>query len=98
MPVKSHVVRCPICGREVSGAAARAVLVPEPRRVRGDVLTGAEVEVLRYLPSQLSFAEIGIEIGLPREQVKSLAISAYRKMGVVSRAEAVHMVQPTLLH
>jgi LuxR family maltose regulon positive regulatory protein len=72
-----------------------SVLVPQPRRANDGPLTAAEVEVLRYLPSQLSFEEIGSEIGQPRERVKSLAISAYRKMGVVSRAQAVHQVLPT---
>ena len=71
------------------------VLVPQPRRGEADPLTTAEVEVLRYLPSQLSFAEIGHELGLPRERVKSLAIGMYRKLGVVSRAEAVHRALPT---
>ena len=52
-------------------------------------LTAAELRVLRYLPTHLSFREIGERLFLSRHTVKTEAISTYRKLGVNSRAEAV---------
>jgi LuxR family maltose regulon positive regulatory protein len=53
------------------------------------LLTTAELKVLQYLPSHLSFPEIGQQLWLSRHTVKSQAMSAYRKLGVSSRSEAV---------
>lgn len=52
-------------------------------------LTTAELRVLQYLPSYLSFEDIGRRLSLSRNTVKTQAIAAYRKLGVTSRAEAV---------
>lgn len=52
-------------------------------------LTGAELRVLQFLPSYLSFEEIGRRLSLSRNTVKTQAIAAYRKLGVTSRAAAV---------
>jgi LuxR family maltose regulon positive regulatory protein len=52
-------------------------------------LTAAELRVLRLLPTHLSFPQIGEELFLSRNTVKSQALSAYRKLGARSRAEAV---------
>ncbi len=52
-------------------------------------LTPAEVRVLRFLPTHLSFREIGEQLYLSRHTVKTEAISTYRKLGVTSRSEAV---------
>jgi LuxR family maltose regulon positive regulatory protein len=53
------------------------------------LLTTAELRVLQYLPSHLSFPEIGQHLFLSRHTVKSQALSAYRKLGVTSRSQAV---------
>ncbi len=53
------------------------------------LLTTAELRVLQYLPSHLSFPEIGQRLCLSRHTVKSQAFSAYRKLGVASRSGAV---------
>ena len=53
------------------------------------LLTTAELRVLQYLPSHLSFPEIGQRLYLSRHTVKSQALSAYRKLGVASRSGAV---------
>jgi LuxR family maltose regulon positive regulatory protein len=53
------------------------------------LLTTAELKVLQYLPSHLSFPEIGQRLYLSRHTVKSQALSAYRKLGVSSRSQAV---------
>jgi LuxR family maltose regulon positive regulatory protein len=52
-------------------------------------LTPAELRVLRLLPTHLSFRQMGAELFLSRHTVKTEAISAYRKLGVTSRAAAV---------
>jgi LuxR family transcriptional regulator, maltose regulon positive regulatory protein len=52
-------------------------------------LTAAEVRVLRYLPTHLSFREIAGQLYVSRFTVKSQALAAYRKLGATSRAEAV---------
>lgn len=56
-------------------------------------LTTAELRVLQYLPTHLSFEQIGKELFVSRNTVKSQAIAAYRKLGVTSRTEAVERAQ-----
>jgi LuxR family maltose regulon positive regulatory protein len=53
------------------------------------VLTTAEIRVLQYLPSHLSFPQIADELFLSRHTVKTQALSAYRKLGVHTRTEAI---------
>ena len=52
-------------------------------------LTTAELRVLQLLPTHLSFEQIGARLFISRNTVKTQAISAYRKLGVSSRSEAV---------
>ena len=52
-------------------------------------LTAAELRVLPLLATHLSFPEIGAELFLSPHTVKSQAISIYRKLGAVSRSQAV---------
>jgi LuxR family transcriptional regulator, maltose regulon positive regulatory protein len=52
-------------------------------------LTTAELRVLRFLPSHLSFREIGARLYLSPNTVKTHARGIYRKLGVASRAGAV---------
>ena len=54
-----------------------------------DPLSPAEMRVLRYLPTYMTFEEIGRELLVSRTTVKTQAIAAYRKLGVKSRAQAV---------
>jgi LuxR family transcriptional regulator, maltose regulon positive regulatory protein len=56
-------------------------------------LTPAEMRVLRYLPTHLSFEAIADELIVSRNTVKTQAIAAYRKLGVSSRAEAVEQAR-----
>ena len=53
------------------------------------VLTMAELRVLRFLPSHLSFREIGDRLHVSANTVKTQALSAYRKLDVGCRSEAV---------
>ena len=55
----------------------------------GDVLSDRELAVLRLLSMDLSQREIGSELHLSINTVKSHARAIYRKLGVTSRAEAV---------
>lgn len=52
-------------------------------------LTRAELRLLHHLPSHLSFREIGEELFVSTNTVKTQAQAIYRKLGVSSRAEAV---------
>jgi LuxR family maltose regulon positive regulatory protein len=56
-------------------------------------LTPAEMRVLRYLPTHLSFEAIADELIVSRNTVKTQAIAAYRKLGVSSRADAVEQAR-----
>jgi len=53
------------------------------------VLTTAELRVLRFLPSHLSFREIGERLHVSSNTVKTQAHAAYRKLDVTSRSAAV---------
>jgi LuxR family maltose regulon positive regulatory protein len=56
-------------------------------------LTSAELRVLQFLPSHLSFPQIGERLFLSQNTVKTHALSMYRKFGVTSRSEAVAKAQ-----
>jgi LuxR family maltose regulon positive regulatory protein len=52
-------------------------------------LTTAELRVLRYLPSHLSFREVGERLCVSPNTVKTHVRGIYRKLGVSSRGKAV---------
>jgi LuxR family maltose regulon positive regulatory protein len=52
-------------------------------------LTMAELRVLRFLPSHLSFREIGERLNVSPNTIKSQAHATYAKLGAGSRGEAV---------
>ena len=52
-------------------------------------LSRAELRILRFLPTHLSYREIGERLHVSRCTVKSQALSAYRKLDVSSRSQAV---------
>jgi LuxR family transcriptional regulator, maltose regulon positive regulatory protein len=63
------------------------------RRDDGDTLseplTARELKILRYLPTMLSNAEIGAELFVSLNTVKTHLRSIYRKLGAGGRADAV---------
>lgn len=59
-----------------------------PRRLRGE-LSDAELAVLRLLPTPLTQREIGRELYLSLNTVKTHAAAIYRALGVSSREQAV---------
>jgi LuxR family maltose regulon positive regulatory protein len=52
-------------------------------------LTTAELRVLRFLPSHLSFREIAARLHVSANTIKTQAHAVYRKLDVSSRSEAV---------
>ncbi len=60
-----------------------------PLGLRASAVTPAELRVLRYLPTHLTFAAIAEELYVSRNTVKTQAIAIYRKLGVSSRDAAV---------
>jgi LuxR family transcriptional regulator, maltose regulon positive regulatory protein len=72
------------------GQAQRAHGATPRRRVEVVApLTERELTVLRLLPTQLSTREIGRELSVSVNTVRSQVQAIYRKLGVSSRAEAV---------
>jgi LuxR family transcriptional regulator, maltose regulon positive regulatory protein len=53
------------------------------------LLTLAELRILRFLPTHLSFREIGDRLHVSTNTVKSQAHAVYRKLDACSRSEAV---------
>jgi LuxR family transcriptional regulator, maltose regulon positive regulatory protein len=64
---------------EYAGAASRL----------GAALTTAELRILQFLPTHLSFREIGERTYVSANTVKTQANAVYRKLDVRSRSEAV---------
>jgi LuxR family transcriptional regulator, maltose regulon positive regulatory protein len=52
-------------------------------------LTGAELRLLPYLATHLTFPEIGARLYISHNTVKSEALAIYRKLGASSRGEAI---------
>ena len=60
-----------------------------PLGLHASAVTPAELRVLRYLPTRLTFGAIADELFVSRNTVKTQAIAIYRKLGVSSRDAAV---------
>jgi LuxR family maltose regulon positive regulatory protein len=65
-------------------AQERGSSIPGP-----SALTTAELRVLPQLATHLSFREIGAELFLSPNTIKSQAVSVYHKLGAASRSQAV---------
>jgi LuxR family maltose regulon positive regulatory protein len=52
-------------------------------------LTAAELRLLPYLGTHLSFPEIATRLFLSRNTIKTEAVSIYRKLGASSRSQAI---------
>lgn len=70
-------------------AQARAAIEQAGERHRAYSLTKAELRTLQYLPTHLSFREIGERLFLSANTVKTQARAVYRKLDASSRAETV---------
>jgi LuxR family maltose regulon positive regulatory protein len=76
----------PALVRAFEEAEQRARVMAEGR---AQALTPAELRILRQLPSHRSFREIGEQLFVSPNTVKTQALAVYRKLGVGSRSEAV---------
>jgi DNA-binding NarL/FixJ family response regulator len=56
-------------------------------------LTPAETRVLALLPTYLTLAAIGTELGVGRPTVKTHVENIYKKLGATTRAEAVKLAE-----
>jgi LuxR family maltose regulon positive regulatory protein len=88
--------RCPEPGtlaprlvEQAEGALRLVVDVSGPRPVVIDELTAREQGVLELFPTGLSTREIGDELGISRDTVKTHTRRIYQKLGVSSRRDAV---------
>ena len=70
--------------------AARELRLADRRRQPTQELSDAERRIVRMLDSDLSLSEIGRELYLSTNTVKTHARSIYRKLGVSCRADAIH--------
>ena len=91
--------------REIEAVLRRqpdlGVLLPQVEEVRlrlktmradapgASSMTAAELRMLPYLATHLSFPEIGQRLYLSRHTVKSHAMAVYRKLNVTCRTDAV---------
>jgi LuxR family transcriptional regulator, maltose regulon positive regulatory protein len=82
----------PVVPRLLERAERRLRLVTEPQHsgmAVGEELTAREQAVLGLLTSGLSAREIGGELGVSRNTIKTHTKSLYRKLGATGRREAV---------
>jgi LuxR family transcriptional regulator, maltose regulon positive regulatory protein len=63
--------------------------LPQLDSGKGSNLTAAEMRLMPFLPTHLSFREIGDRLHLSRNTIKTQAISVYRKLGVSTRGDAI---------
>jgi DNA-binding CsgD family transcriptional regulator len=73
----------------VADQAAAGAVAEAAADVAVASMTVAEVRVLRYLPTRLTFALIADKLGISRSAAKERAERAYKKLGVHNRADAV---------
>jgi len=62
-------------------------------RAGASALTAAELRLLPLLSTHLSVPEIAAELHLSRHTIKAQAVSAYRKLGVTSRDQAIALAR-----
>lgn len=81
--------------RAVAEGASQVAAADEKRTeaTMAASVTPAEIRVLRYLPTRLTFALIADKLGISRGAAKSRAERAYKKFGVHTRADAVGRAQ-----
>jgi LuxR family maltose regulon positive regulatory protein len=81
-----------VVARLLEQAERRLRLVTQPQGTGmavGEELTTREQAVLRLLTSGLSAREIGDELGVSRNTIKTHTTNLYRKLGATGRREAV---------
>jgi LuxR family transcriptional regulator, maltose regulon positive regulatory protein len=74
---------------ELAGQLQASLATGTSHTIGASSLTAAELRLLPLLSTHLSYAEIGERLYVSKNTVKTQAYSAYRKLGVSSRSEAV---------
>lgn len=74
---------------ELAGQLQASLATANARAVSASSLTAAELRLLPLLATHLSYQEIGERLFVSKNTVKTQAYSAYRKLRVSSRSEAV---------
>jgi LuxR family transcriptional regulator, maltose regulon positive regulatory protein len=75
--------------RQADAVRGEIEAMPEAQSGAWSGLTAAELRLLPFLPTHLSFREIGERLFVSRNTIKTQAISVYRKLGVSSRSSAI---------
>ena len=88
-PLLRQVPDAVVLGGWVDDARRQADAASDSAAAGGWVLTTAELRVLQFLPSHLSFPEVAEQLCVSPNTVKSHARAVYRKLNATSRAEAV---------
>ena len=73
----------------VTQAESRLAALPADPAFGLSPFTAAERRILRLLPTHLSYVEMGLLLSVSRHTVKTQALAVYRKLGAVSRHDAV---------
>lgn len=84
-----HVADSPLLVARIAELEASLDSQAMPLGLHASAMTPAELRVLRYLPTHLTFGAIADELFVSRNTVKTQAIAIYRKLGVSSRDAAV---------
>ncbi|HET6494706.1 MAG TPA: LuxR C-terminal-related transcriptional regulator, partial [Thermoleophilia bacterium] len=66
-----------------------------PRQRDLDALTEREMDVLRLLPGHLGYREIGAELSVSENTVKSHVKAVFRKLGTTNRGDTVRVARRT---
>jgi LuxR family transcriptional regulator, maltose regulon positive regulatory protein len=78
-----------VLGKQVADLDAEIGAMPEAATAGNSGLTRAELRLLPLLATHFSFREIGEQLFVSRNTIKTQAISVYRKLGVSSRSAAI---------
>src|SRR3954451_7687485 len=79
----------------LSACSVQTALVASARNSEAHPLTTAELRVLQFLPTHLSFPEIALELFVSTNTVKTHARAVYRKLAASCRNEAVTNARET---
>jgi len=77
---------------KLAGELRASLATAGPRGAGASSLTAAELRLLPLLSTHLSYREMGERLFVSKNTVKSHAYSAFRKLGVSSRSEAVNRI------
>ena len=82
-----------VLGEGVERLEQEIAAMPQTQGGVSSGLTRAELRLLPWLSTHLSFKEIGERLHVSRNTIKTQAISVYRKLGASSRSEAVTIAE-----